>query len=319
MTLLEVDGLSVTYAGADYKALNDASFTLDTGKTVAVVGESGSGKSTLAHVLAGLLDQTAEMTGRSLSLNGENLLTANRSRWRELRRTQLSMVFQSPIESWNPTRTMRAQVMGGLKAAGRPDLYRSLVESVRRVGIDEPEQRLGDYAHQLSGGMLQRISIASAVVNGPSLLIADEPTSALDSTVQAEILQILSELRNDSNLAMVIISHDLTVVNRVADDVLVMYGGKIVESGPTDLVLGDPVHPYTRGLLDSVPRLTDEPRRSLPSMPTGGIPNQGCPFQPRCALAVAACETTSPSLEITGATRVACPPALSIRSSVAAS
>ena len=319
MSLLVVDGLSVSYEGSDRNALNDASFTLEAGKTVAVVGESGSGKSTLAHVLGGLLDPTTRMTGRDLSLSGENLLSARRSRWRELRRTELSMVFQSPIESWNPTRTLRAQLVGGLEAAGRPELYPTLVELLHRVGIDEPEQRLGDYPHQLSGGMLQRISIASAVVKGPSLLIADEPTSALDSTVQAEILEILRELKKDSDLAMVIISHDLTVVSRVADDVLVMYGGNIVESGPTDRVLGHPVHPYTQGLLDSVPRLTDEPRSALPSMPMGGLPERGCPFRPRCSIAVEACELNNPALEASGVTRVACPPALARQSVVVTS
>lgn len=309
MSLLAVEDLTVAYPGAGRAAVKGVSLELEAGRTLAVVGESGSGKTTLALALAGLLDRRAAVRARRLEMDGENLLAAGKRRWRRLRRTEISFVFQSPINSWNPTRTMKAQVKDGMAASDCADRMPELYDLLGRVGFDDPHRRLDDLPHRLSGGMLQRVSIAVAVIHEPALLIADEPTSALDSTVQSEILAILGELRNEVNLAMLVISHDLSVVSRVADDVMVMYGGRAVERGPRGGVLDSAVHPYTRGLLDSVPRLDGERRIPLPSMVPGPLPAAGCPFAPRCGLAVEECRRTEPDLIPAAATLAACPPA----------
>ena len=309
MSLLVVDGLTVVYPGAGRPAVAGVSFEIEAGRTLAVVGESGSGKTTLALALAGLLDPRARRGARRLEVNGEDLLSAGRKRWRQLRRTDISFVFQSPVNSWNPTRTMKAQVKDGMAASGRAGRMPELYDLLGRVGFEDPERRLEDLPHQLSGGMLQRVSIAVAVIREPALLIADEPTSALDSTVQSEILAILGELRREVNLAMLVISHDLSVVSRVADDVMVMYGGKAVELGSRRNALHSAVHPYTKGLLDSVPSLDGERKTLLPSMAPGPLPAAGCPFAPRCGLAVDECRRTEPDLAPVGATLAACPPA----------
>ena len=309
MSLLSVEDLTVSYPGGVRPAVSGVSFEIEAGRTLAVVGESGSGKTTLALALAGLLDRRARRRARRLEIGGEDLLAAGRRRWRQLRRTAVSFVFQSPVNSWNPTRTMKAQVKDGMAASGRAGRMPELYELLGRVGFEDPERRLEELPHQLSGGMLQRVSIAVAVIHQPALLIADEPTSALDSTVQSEILAVLRELRDEANLAMLVISHDLSVVSRVADDVMVMYGGKAVERGAREDVLGGAVHPYTRGLLDSVPRLDGERKTPLPSMPPGPLPAGGCPFAPRCGLAVEECRRTEPPLAPVGAVLAACPPA----------
>lgn len=318
MSLLAVEDLTVTYQGATRPAVKGASLELESGRTLAVVGESGSGKTTLALALAGLLDRRARRRAARLEINGENLLSAGRRRWRQLRRTDISFIFQSPINSWNPTRTMIAQVRDAMTAAGHAARMPELMDLLARVGFEDPERRLEDLPHQLSGGMLQRVSIAVSVIHEPALLIADEPTSALDSTVQSEILAILGELRSEVDLAMLVISHDLSVVSRVADDVMVLYGGKVVERGARADVLDSAAHPYTRGLLDSVPRLDGERQTPLPSMIPGHLPARGCPFAPRCRLAVDDCRRTEPDLIPIGATLAACPPAASAPAGVTA-
>ena len=311
MSLLAVEDLTVTYPGGSRPAVKGVSLEIGSGRTLAVVGESGSGKTTLALALAGLLDPRARRRASRLEINGENLLAAGRRRWRQLRRTDISFIFQSPINSWNPTRTMIAQVRDAMSAAGHAGRMPELIDLLARVGFEDPERRLEDLPHQLSGGMLQRVSIAVAVIIEPALLIADEPTSALDSTVQSEILAILAELRSESDLAMLIISHDLSVVARVADDVMVLYGGKVVERGARAAVLGSAVHPYTRGLLDSVPRLDGDRKMLLPSMEPGHVPASGCPFAPRCRLVVDDCRRVEPDLIPINDTLAACPPAAS--------
>ena len=294
MSLLKVDDLTVNYAGEESPALKGASFDLGYGRTLGVVGESGSGKTTLALALGGLLPTGARMKASQIELAGQDLLDISRRRWLHLRRSEVAFVFQSPVDSWNPTRVLKVQVKDALQAAGRSDDYSRLVDVLQRVGIDDPDRVLGSYPDQLSGGMLQRMSIAVALVHEPALLIADEPTSALDSTVQAEILTILNELRTEANLSLVIISHDLSVVSRLADDVMVMYGGRVVESGETEDVLESPVHPYTRGLLASVPNLEGETRTPLPAMPFGEIADLGCVFATRCDLREEGCLRTEP-------------------------
>lgn len=309
MSLLAVEDLTVIYPGGRRPAVKGVSLEIESGHTLAVVGESGSGKTTLALALAGLVDRRASMQATRLEIKGRSLLGASRRRWRKLRRTDISFVFQSPINSWNPTRTMRAQVQDAMDAVHRADRLPELMDLLARVGLDDPHRRLEDLPHQLSGGMLQRVSIAVAVIHEPALLIADEPTSALDSTVQSEILTILEELRTEVGLAMLVISHDLSVVSRVSDDVMVLYGGKVVERGARDDVLNSAVHPYTRGLLDSVPRLDGDRQVPLPSMPAGQLPAHGCPFAPRCGLVVDECHRTDPELIPVASTHVACPPA----------
>lgn len=309
-SLLKVDDLTVNYGGSHTPALKGASFELKTGSTLGVVGESGSGKTTLARALGGLLPPGATVNAALLELAGQDLLAASKKQWRQLRRSEVAFVFQSPVDSWNPTRLLAVQMKDALRASGLDDEYSRLLGVLERMGIDNPGKVLESYPHQLSGGMLQRMSIAVALMHEPSLLIADEPTSALDSTVQAEILLILQELRTEANLSLVVISHDLSVVSRLADEVAVMYGGRVVECGQTADILKSPVHPYTRGLLASVPGMSGETRTPLPAMPYGEVAENGCVFATRCEIREESCIRIDPPLMERSNGFVACEPGL---------
>lgn len=305
--VLEVDGLMVRFANQHRPAVDDLSFALGPAETLAIVGESGSGKSTTAMAVARLLPPSSDLAARSMRFETADLLAMGADELRSLRGRRMGFVFQDPLGSWNPSRRIGPQLIDGLEAAGVGGDHRERLEGLfDRVGIPEPSQRLDDYPHEMSGGMLQRAMIAGAVAGEPSLLLADEPTSALDATVQQEILELLRELQRELGLAIILISHDLWVVRRTSARVLVLYGGIIVERGPTDGVLEQPLHPYTQGLIASAPGRGLPPKTRLPAMPPGAVGDAGCPFAPRCPLATEQCNIERPVLRQVGDHEVAC-------------
>lgn len=309
--VLEVDGLSVevrTISGT-LRAVNEVSFGARRGETLALLGESGCGKSMTATALVGLLEPVADIVGGTARLGDVDLLRADRKKRREMAGTELAIVFQDALTALNPLYTVGTQlaepfrIHRGLSAK---EAKRKAVELMARVGIPQPETRLNSYPHQFSGGMRQRLLIAMAVALNPSVLIADEPTTALDVTVQAQIMALLRDLRTEYDMAVVLITHDLALVAEEADRVAVMYAGNIVETGTVAEVFANPRHPYTKGLLNSVPV---NARRGDTLKSIGGAPPdlhaipEGCVYQARCPLAREICTTTRPAL--TGTSRAA--------------
>ena len=266
MPMLDVRNLTVQFptATGTVTAVRDISFHIDRGESLGLVGESGSGKSVTSLAVLRLLPPQARISGE-IRFEDRDLLSLDEREMRELRGSLITMIFQEPMTALNPVMRIGEQVAEAALAHGgvsKAEAWKRAVEALREVAIPDPDRRARDYPHQLSGGQRQRVMIAMALVNRPSLLIADEPTTALDVTVQAQILELLAELRRKHNLAMLFISHDLAVVSQVSDRMAVMYGGNIVESGPSAAVFQSPAHPYTRGLLNSVPTLqTDRDRR----------------------------------------------------------
>jgi peptide/nickel transport system ATP-binding protein len=284
------------------KAVDDVSFDLDRGKVLAIIGESGSGKSVTALSLMNLVDPPGEVTGGSIRFNGEELRTATPRRWNGLRGNRIAMVFQDPMMSLNPVLRIGTQVAETVRVH-RPvssrAAWQAALDALERVGIPAPAERMRAYPHQLSGGMRQRVAIANAIVNQPDLIIADEPTTALDVTIQAQILYEMKRLTRESGTALLWISHDLGVVKDLADEVCVMYAGRVVEWGPVAQVIAAPRHPYTRGLIDSLPQAGHKGSR-LQSI-RGATPSllalpPGCTFAPRCDRATGACSAV-PALE----------------------
>ena len=253
--LLRVDGLSVSYPGTAAPAVRSVSFSLEAGRCLAFVGETGSGKTSTVLAAVGLLE-SGTVEADALKFEGADLLSRSTKELRAIRRDRIGMVFQDPAASWNPTRTIAAQLLPHRRRE-RARTTR-LIELCRRVGIREPEQRIHAYPHQLSGGMLQRFMIAGALLSDPVLLVADEPTSALDASVQAELLDLLAELAVERNLGVLLVSHDLGVVARMADEVFVLFRGELVEHGPVEQVVSAPEHPYTRSLLASTIGMTGQ-------------------------------------------------------------
>jgi oligopeptide/dipeptide ABC transporter ATP-binding protein len=289
--LLDVKGLKVRFTTEDgiVRAVDDVSFELQRGKVLGIVGESGSGKSVTAMTLLGLTrDKNTAFEGE-VFYGGENLLTMPESRLREVRGNEIAMIFQDPMTSLNPVYTVGDQIVEAItthEQASKQEAKRRAVELLRQVGIPNPQERVDDYPHQFSGGMRQRAMIAMALSCNPDVLIADEPTTALDVTIQAQILELLDRLRADFDSAVILITHDLGVVAEVADEIAVMYAGRIVERASKRQLFYDPQHPYTWGLLGSIPRL-DRPKpkklASIEGMPPSLInPPQGCKFRPRC-------------------------------------
>ena len=296
--LLEVKGLKVRFTTEDgvVRAVDDVSFELDRGKVLGVVGESGSGKSVTAMTILGLTrDKNTAFEGEVL-YRGENLLALPEARLREVRGNEIAMIFQDPMTSLNPVYTVGDQIVEAItthEQASKQEAKRRAVELLRQVGIPNPQERVDDYPHQFSGGMRQRAMIAMALSCNPDVLIADEPTTALDVTIQAQILELLDRLRADFDSAVILITHDLGVVAEVADEIAVMYPGRIVERASKRQLFYDPQHPYTWGLLGSIPRL-DRPKpkklASIEGMPPSliNLP-QGCKFRPRCPQAFDKC------------------------------
>ena len=298
MSLLEVRDLTVSYRTGDgwSPAVRGVDLTLARGQTLGLAGESGSGKSTMALALLRLLPPTAKVGGQVL-FQGENLLTAKWSRLRAVRWAEASVVFQGAMSALNPVRTIGDQLMEPIllhEKVGEKAARQRAVELLESVGV--PARRLRSYPHEFSGGQRQRIMIAMALACRPDLIIADEPTTALDVMVQAQILQLLTDLVRDRGVAVIMISHDLSVLTQTCDRLAVMYAGRMVEHGPSQQVFAEPAHPYTRALAGAFPTIGDPASRRAPTGLPGDPPNPGtlgagCSFAPRCGEAVDACRS----------------------------
>ena len=311
--LLEVRGLRThffTKAGV-VKAVDDVSFGVDRGRVLGLVGESGSGKSMTGYSIMGLIDPPGRIVSGSITLAGTELTTLGDAAWRNLRGNRVTMVFQDPMMTLNPVLRIDTQMVEAVRAHHDVSLDAALQrcrEALVQVGIASPDERLLGYPHQFSGGMRQRVAIAIALVNKPDVIIADEPTTALDVTIQGQILHEMQRLSRESGTALIWITHDLSVIAGLADEVCVMYAGRIVESGGVDEVLDTPMHPYTRGLLDSVPsrntpgRPLSQIRGMTPSLLALG---EACAFRERCARAIDACRA-APVTQSIGTRGVRC-------------
>ncbi|MDA9506010.1 oligopeptide transporter ATP-binding component [Bradyrhizobium sp. CCBAU 11386] len=297
--LVSIEGLSVAFNGVP--VLRGVDLALGKGEALGLVGESGSGKSVTWLGALGLLPRHARVSG-SVRLDGREILGAPAAELDQVRGGRVAMIFQDPASALNPVLTIRRQLCEAL--ALHRDLSGEAVKAEARrlldlVGIPDAARRLSAYPHEFSGGQVQRIMIAMALAGNPDLLIADEPTTALDATIQAQILELLSSIRREMSMAMVLISHDLGVVAENCDRVAVMYAGRIIEEAPANQLFADPVHPYAQGLIGALPPL-DGPRRRLTAIP-GTVPDpanmpDGCAFAPRCALAAKPCGLAAPSL-----------------------
>ncbi|MDT5029937.1 MAG: peptide/nickel transport system ATP-binding protein [Actinoplanes sp.] len=289
---LEVKDLRISFPTDDgvVRSVDGLSFSLERGKTLGIVGESGSGKSVTSLGILGLHNRrNADVSGQ-IWLDGDELITAEPEKVRHLRGSKMAMIFQDPLSSMHPYYTVGKQIMEAYRVhhkVSKAVARKHAIDMLGKVGIPQPDRRVDDYPHQFSGGMRQRAMIAMSMVNDPQLLIADEPTTALDVTVQAQILDLMHKLQEEFNSALIIITHDLGVVAELADDVLVMYGGKCIEYGTATTIFDRPEHPYTWGLLGSMPRI-DRPNLErlvpIPGLPPSliNLPS-GCAFHPRCA------------------------------------
>lgn len=303
MSLLTLHDLTVTLQtpGGVLYAVNKVALQLEPGRTVALVGESGSGKSMTARAIMGLLPPGGTVLSGSITFEGHELTSLPEPERRTLRGNRIAMIFQEPMTSLNPVLRIGDQVMEPLLLHRGLDQQQARLQAIdllRQVGVASPEQRISDYPHQLSGGQRQRVMIAMALACDPEILIADEPTTALDVTIQAQILELIDQLRRDKGLALLLITHDLGIVAQRADQVHVMYAGRIVESGPSQALLTRPLHPYTKGLLASLPEnsLPGQPLITIPGHPPRltGLP-AGCPFSNRCPDAKTICEEQMPA------------------------
>ena len=306
-TVLEVNGLQ-TYFYTDegvVKAVDGLSYRVRKGEFVGLVGESGCGKSVSAMSVLRLIPHPPGLiVGGEILFKGEDLLKVNEARMRDIRGNRIAMVFQEPTTSLNPVLTVGRQISESIELHRNAKKAAAMAESVKLlelVGIPDPDRRIKDYPFQFSGGMQQRVMIAIALSCSPELLIADEPTTSLDVTVQAQLLEIIADLRVRLDMAGVIITHNLGLVARYVDRVNVMYAGKLVEAGTTETIFAEPKHPYTIGLMASVPRL-DSPRKVAPRAIEGLPPNlahlpDGCSFSPRCSWAMDQCHEEAPQLE----------------------
>ena len=314
--LLEVKNLRTYFHTDDgiVKSVDDVSFEVKRGKTLGVVGESGCGKSITSLSIMQLVEiPPGKIEGGEIIYEGQNLLEKSKDEMRKIRGGEIAMIFQEPMTSLNPVFTVGQQIMEALtlhtdmdKAAAKE----RAIEMLKLVKIPLPEKRFNEYPHQLSGGMRQRVMIAMALSCNPKLLICDEPTTALDVTIQAQILDLINELKEKLGTSIMMITHDLGVIAEVADDVMVMYAGKIVEYGDADAIFESPKHPYTFGLMGCIPKLTDEDHARL-SVIEGMVPSfddmpKGCAFCPRCTEAKAICRERMPELVEVDGQKVRC-------------
>ena len=307
--LLEVSNLKTNFLTdeGEVTIVNDVSFSVEASRTLAIVGESGCGKSVTALSIMGLLAKPAGRIAQgSICFEGQELVGAPERMLQDLRGNGMSMIFQEPMTSLNPSYTVGEQIIEGLikhRKLSRAQARDKAIDILRKVRIPSPEQRLDEFPHKLSGGMRQRVMIAMALVCEPRVLIADEPTTALDVTIQAQILELMRALQQETGTAIVLITHDLGVVAEVADEVLVMYAGRVVERAPVHALFDMPQHPYTIGLLGAIPRLDLEQTRLVSiegQVPSPLQPLAGCSFAPRCPFAQPACERQVPTLQQVG-------------------
>ncbi|NCY23481.1 MAG: ABC transporter ATP-binding protein [Alphaproteobacteria bacterium] len=304
-SLLQIQDLRTVFrtSGGDVPAVDGVSLDVIRGKTLGIVGESGCGKSVLSLSIMRLVAHPGRISSGRVLLEGRDLAGLSNAEMRGVRGKEIGMIFQEPMTSLNPVHTVGFQITEGIRAhesqASKAELRERGIAALARVRIPSPERRFDEYPHQLSGGMRQRVMIAMALACSPKLLIADEPTTALDVTVQAQILDLLRDLQAETGMAIILITHDLGVIAEMADDVAVMYAGRVVERTTARDLFEDPQHPYTLGLLGSIPRL-DEDRERLLAI-TGAVPPPfalppGCRFAPRCPFAIEACRAEIPGL-----------------------
>ncbi|WP_422372960.1 ABC transporter ATP-binding protein [Hoeflea sp.] len=302
-TILDVENLSLEFSGSSgtVRALDDVSFSVKRGEILSLVGESGCGKSVTAMTIMGLLPRHGATLRGAVSLAGEDLLGASERRMRTIRGNRIGMIFQDPMTSLNPVHTIGMQIGETVRrhrGVSWQQAYARALDMLEFVRIPDAKNRLNAYPHELSGGMRQRVMIAIALACDPELLIADEPTTALDVTVQAQVLELIAELRAELGMSVILITHDLGVVAAHADRMLVMYAGRIVEQAPVEALFAHPAHGYTAGLLRSLPGMNARQRGALAEIP-GAVPRldkpmSGCSFAPRCAFRTDACEQPLP-------------------------
>ena len=304
-SLLQIQDLRTVFrtSGGDVPAVDGVSLDVIRGKTLGIVGESGCGKSVLSLSIMRLVAHPGRISSGRVLLEGRDLAGLSNAEMRGVRGKEIGMIFQEPMTSLNPVHTVGFQITEGIRAhesqASKAELRERGIAALARVRIPSPERRFDEYPHQLSGGMRQRVMIAMALACSPKLLIADEPTTALDVTVQAQILDLLRDLQAETGMAIILITHDLGVIAEMADDVAVMYAGRVVERTTARDLFEDPQHPYTLGLLGSIPRLEEDRERLLAI--TGAVPPPfalppGCRFAPRCPFAIEACRAEIPGL-----------------------
>ncbi|MBA9086220.1 oligopeptide/dipeptide ABC transporter ATP-binding protein [Fontibacillus solani] len=301
--LLEVDHLQVAFQTdqGELISVDEVSFELGSGETIAIVGESGCGKSVTSLSIMGLLGTSGSVIQGEIRFNGSILTDCTENQLRRLRGSEISMIFQEPMTSLNPVIPIGEQIAETVRLhqnKSRKEAKAIAVDMLRKVGIPRPEAIIKEYPHVLSGGMRQRVMIAMALICKPKLLIADEPTTALDVTIQAQILELMKQLKQESGAAILLVTHDLGVVAEMADQVIVMYAGQVVEAADVFTLFRAPQHPYTQGLMKSIPRLDQHKKERLFAIP-GAVPSlkeipSGCRFHPRCPLAVGRCKEEQP-------------------------
>lgn len=305
--LIEIRNLTIGFADSRgiLLAADRINIKMEKNQTLGLLGESGCGKSVTLRSILGLVPYPGEIISGDILWEGRNLITFSKRELEKVRGKEISMIFQDPTSCLNPVYTVEDQIVETLKiklGMNRPTAYKQAIDLLDHVGIPSPEQRLKFYPHQLSGGMRQRVMIAIAIASQPKLLLADEPTTALDVTIQDQILNLLTGLRKETGMSMILVSHDIGVIFQNCDVVAVMYAGRLLEYGTTRSVMNSPRHPYTRGLIAAIPMLTQigerQPLTSIPGQPPNlaDLP-AGCPFQPRCSYRKTECETTPVELD----------------------
>ncbi|MBR1972987.1 MAG: ABC transporter ATP-binding protein [Oscillospiraceae bacterium] len=297
MAMLEVKDLRTSFftPAGEVKAVNGVSFNLDHGKVLGIVGESGSGKSVTVYSIMQILEKTGKIVGGSIKFDGQELVGIGEKGMKNIRGNKISIIFQDPMTSLNPTYTIGHQLMEAIMLhtpRNKQQAHERAVEMLRLVNVNEPEKRMNQYPFEFSGGMRQRVMIAMALACEPDILIADEPTTALDVTIQAQILELMQSLQKELGMAIIMITHDLGVVAQMCDEVIVMYAGSICEQGSADEIFYNPKHEYTKGLMRSIPTVDSDGSRL---QPISGTPidllnmPKGCPFAPRCDAAMKIC------------------------------
>lgn len=305
--LLTVDNLKVSFftSHGENQAVRDVSFHLDEGETLGIVGESGSGKSVTAKSILSLIQPPGEILSGDIVYKDQSLLKLSEKQWQKIRGNRIAMVFQDPMTSLNPVKTIgyqMSEIIRRHRGLSKQEARKESANMLAKVGITDPERRLDQYPHEFSGGMRQRVMIAMALSCQPELLIADEPTTALDVTIQAQILDLIEDIKDKTNTSVILITHDLGVVAQVCTRVIVMYGGRIMEEAAVEDLYRNPSHPYTQGLLQSLPaRVSSVNERLMPiegSPPTLIDPPSGCPFRDRCKHAFERCHERPPMFQV---------------------